>query len=245
MLIRNSAGWRLIGIAAVSITAAVALARAEGDGGTRGQSAVGSGRAAEAVVGRLPAASARQQMARVLAAAGRGAVADIASAQQALSKHDTELARRLLQRAKALVGEIGAAMARRGAASDVPVAVRIAAKDQVVGPGAGDGNGPADLPADTVAGLERDILLGRQDAVVAALDATGQALTYRQWSLPIAPTAAAIEQALTDIDAGDAEAAAKRLRTALDGLIATTISIGPDAEHSETLAASPHAPQGH
>ena len=244
MLIRNSRGRGLVGIAVVSIIAAVALARADADGGTRGQPAVGSDRAAGAVVGRLPAASARQQMARVLVAAGRGAVADIASAQQALSEHNIDLARRLLRRAKTLVGEIGTAMARRGAATDLPVAVRIAAKDAVAEPGAGDGNGAPELPADTVAGLEQDILLGRQDAVVAALDATGQALTYRQWSLPIVPTAAAIEQALADIDAGEAEAAAKRLRRALDGLVATTISIGPDAEHSETLAASPHAAQG-
>ncbi len=159
------------------------------------------------------------QKAAVLAAAGRAAVSYMAAAQQGIDATDTESARRYLEVARDVLGQMQEAVSAAGGnASDmVPIFARVGVSQDM------------DLTDEVKAqlvGLETDVRKGDHRKVIETLEATGIGAAYTYVDLPLAGTIAQVDAALAALDSGEAEEASQAITAANEGLVTDTLIVG-------------------
>ena len=172
------------------------------------------------------------QKTAVLAAAGRAAVSYMAAAQQGIDATDTESARRYLEVARGMLGQMQEAVSVAGGnASDmVPIFARV---------GVSHDTDLTDEVKAQLVGLETDVRKGDHRKVIETLEATGIGAAYTYVDLPLAGTIAQVDAALAALDGGGADEASQAITAANEGLVTDTLIVGmTDISAQEESAAN-------
>ncbi len=159
------------------------------------------------------------QKAAVLAAAGRAAVSYMAAAQQGIDATDTESARRYLEAARHVLGQMQQAVSVAGGdTSDmVPIFARVGVSQ--------DTDLTDEVKAQLVE-LEADVMKGEHRKVIETLEANGIGAAYTYVDLPLAGTIAQVDAALAALDGGNADEARQAITAAKEGLVTDTLIVG-------------------
>ena len=159
------------------------------------------------------------QKAAVLAAAGRAAVSYMAAAQQGIDATDTESARRYLEVARDVLGQMQEAggIAGGNASDMVPIYAQV---------GVSQDTDLTDEIKARLVGLETDVMKGDHRKVIETLQATGIGAAYTYVDLPLAGTIAQVDAALAALDGGKADEASQAITAANEGLVTDTLIVG-------------------